>query len=190
MRTLVRTLIALVFAATSFIYGALPPISISVSDSSGKTTYKGVTNASGTFATGTLEPGNYLVRFGVATAPKESGYTLVLSSGKKKVSANAIAAEKLIGGGVAMKIDVGRGMNITGQVAPQNKNSAPIGHNGKPMVWIGPKIGSNLAPHWAESDSAEAKEVETGNGLNQKNIQDRQNQGITPYDQIMSKTGL
>jgi hypothetical protein len=42
---------------------------------------------------------------------------LVISAGKKKVMANAVEAEKFSAGGVAMKIDVAAGVNISGQVA-------------------------------------------------------------------------
>jgi hypothetical protein len=55
-----------------------------------------------------------------------------------------------------------------------------MGHNGKPMVWIPKKTGSIIAAHWAESDSAEAKEAMTSGTLSSKNLQDRQSQGITP----------
>jgi hypothetical protein len=79
-----------------------------------------------------------------------------------------------------MKIDVGSGLNISGQVVAQDKNSAPLGHNGKPMVWIPKKVGSNIAAHWAESDSAEAKETETSSSYSTKDIQNKQNQGISP----------
>src|SRR6266481_2862835 len=161
MRTTVGALVVLAVAAGAIAQGAVPAIRVSVSDSSGKAAYKGVTNASGTFATATLQPGNYVVQLNSTTAPTGARYVLVVSAGKKKVTANAIQAEKLAGAGVAMKIDVGSGLKITGQIAPQDKNSAPIGHNGKPMVWIAQRTGSNLAPHWAESDSAEAKEVQT-----------------------------
>jgi hypothetical protein len=80
-----------------------------------------------------------------------------------------------------MKIDVGSATSITGQVAAEDKSSAPMGKNGKPMVWISKKVGSNIAAHWAESDSAEAKEAQTGVSYSAKNLQDRQNQGITPH---------
>jgi hypothetical protein len=144
--------------------------------------YKGVTDPSGRFATPKLEPGNYAVQFTSNSAVTGSRYTLVVAAGKKKVAANAVAAEKLAGGGVAMKIDVGAGLNITGQVAAEDKNSAPIGRNGKPMVWIMRRTGSNLPPHWAESDSAEAKEAMASGSLSTKNLQDRDNQGIMPVD--------
>ena len=144
--------------------------------------YRGVTDPSGRFATPKLEPGNYAVQFTSNSAVKGSRYTLVVAAGKKKVAANAVAAEKLAGGGVAMKIDVGAGLNITGQVAAEDKNSAPIGANGKPMVWIQKRTGSNIGAHWAESDSAEAKEVMASGSLSTKNLQDRENQGIMPVD--------
>lgn len=181
MKTIERALIAFMFAAASLTsaYGALPKMNVSVSDSGGKAAYKGSINAQGVFATPTLQPGSYVVQFSSKDAPKGSQYALVVSAGKKKVTANSIAGEKLAGGGVAMKIDVGQGLNITGQVADQ-KSSAPLGKNGKPMVWIGKKTGSNIAPHWAESDSAEANEARASGTLSSQDLQNRQNQGITP----------
>jgi hypothetical protein len=179
MRIFARCFIALVVAAASAGYGAVPQIKVTVADSSGKAAYKGATNAQGVFATGTLKAGSYVVQFSSNNAPKGSQYAFVVSAGKKKVTANAIAAEKLAGGGVAMKIDVAQGLNITGQVADQ-KNSAPLGKNGKPMVWIAKRTGSNIAAHWAESDSAEAREAQTSGSLSRQNLQDRQSQGIAP----------
>jgi len=179
MRIIARCFIGLVVAAASVAYAALPQVKVTVADSSGKTAYKGATNASGTFATGTLQPGSYAVTFTSNNVPKGNQYALVISAGKKKVSASAVGAERLAGGGVAMKIDVGAGLNITGQVADQ-KSSAPMGAHGKPMVWIAKKLGSNIPAHWAEADSAEAKEAMTSGSYSTKNLQDKQNQGISP----------
>ena len=181
MRTFVRSFIALIVVGAASAFGAIPQINITVADASGKTAYKGATNAKGSFATGALKPGNYAVQFTSSSAPKGTKYTFVISAGSKKVSADAVAAEKLAGGGVAMKINVGSGLNISGQVVAQDKNSAPLGHNGKPMVWIEKKLGSNIAAHWAESDSAEAKEAMTAGSYSTKNLQDKQNQGISPH---------
>jgi hypothetical protein len=50
------------------------------------------------------------------------------------------------------------------------------------MVWIPKVVGSNLAAHWAESDSAEAKQVMTSNSYSVKNMQYKQNQGVSPYN--------
>jgi hypothetical protein len=163
-------------------FGAVPSLKILVADSTGKIAYRGASDGSGLFSTPKLQPGNYAVQFTSNDAPKGSRYTLVVAAGKKKVAANAVAAEKLAGGGVAMKIDVGAGLNITGQVAAKDKNSAPMGTNGKPMAWIPKRTGSNIAAHWAESDSAEAKEVMASGNLSTKNLQDRANQGIAPVD--------
>ena len=163
-------------------FGAVPSLTILVADSTGKVAYRGATDGSGLFSTPKLQAGNYAVQFTSASTVKGSRYTLVVAAGKKKVAANAVAAEKLAGGGVAMKIEVGAGLNITGQVAAEDKNSAPIGTNGKPMVWIAKRTGSSLGAHWAESDSAEAKEAMTAGSLSTKNLQDRENQGIMPVD--------
>jgi hypothetical protein len=177
----IATSLALVGASIS--YGAVPAINVTVADAKGKTAYKGATDGKGVFATPKLQQGNYAVQFTSNSAPKGSRYTFVVSAGKKKVAANSIGAEKLSGGGVAMKIDVGAGLNITGQVAAEDKNSAPMGHNGKPMVWIPKKVGSNMAAHWAESDSAEAREAQTQSSFSSKNLQDKQSQGASP-DQL------
>ena len=180
MKNIIRnTFLSFVLGAASIAYGAVPAINVTVSDASGKAAYKGATDAKGTFATGKLQPGGYVVQFNSKSAPKGAKYAMVVSAGKKKVTASAVLAEKLAAGGVAMKIDVGAGLNITGQVAADDKNSAPIGHNGKPMVWIPKKLGSNLAAHWAESDSAEAKEVMSSGSLSRENLQNKQSQGIS-----------
>ncbi len=180
MKNIIRTLLSLALVVGSAAYAAVPSITVFVSDSSGKAAYRGATDSKGAFATGKLQPGGYVVQFTSKSAPKGTKYAMVVSAGKKKVTANAIDAEKLAGGGVAMKIDVGAGLNITGQVAAEDKNSAPLGKNGKPMVWIPKKTGSNVSAHWAESDSAEAKEAQTSGSYSTKNLQDKQSQGVSP----------
>lgn len=180
MKNLIQnSLVVLMLGIASVAFGAVPSMNVTVSDSSGKAAYKGATDTKGSFATGTLKPGGYVVQLNSKSAPKGAKYAVVVSSGKKKVTANAVDAEKLAAGGVAMKIDVGAGLNITGQVADE-KSSAPMGHNGKPMVWIGKKTGSNIAAHWAESDSAEAKEAMTSGNMSRQDLQNRQSQGIAP----------
>jgi len=181
MKNLIQnSFVVLMLGMATIAFGAVPSMNVMVSDSSGKAAYKGATDTKGNFATGTLKPGGYVVQLNSKSAPKGAKYSVVVSSGKKKVSANAVGAEKLAAGGVAMKIDVGAGLNITGLVAAEDKSSAPMGHNGKPMVWIPKKVGSNIAAHWADSDSPEAKEMQTQTSYSIKNIQDKQAQGITP----------
>ena len=105
-----RTLIALTIAAASFAYGSVPALNVTVADSSGKTAFKGATNAKGAFATGMLKPGAYSVQFNSSSAPSGT-YALVVSAGSKKVTASAVSGAKFAKGGVAMKIDVGSGVN-------------------------------------------------------------------------------
>jgi hypothetical protein len=182
MKTIARSIfIGLVCGAAAICSGAIPLVNVIVADSSGKTAYKGATDSRGIFASPKLTPGSYAVQFTSNNASKGSHYTVVVVAGTKKTFASAITAEKLAAGGVAIKIDVGPGRNIQAQVAEEDK-STRIGKNGKLMVWIPKRIGSNLAPHWAESDSAEAKEVMTSSSYSLKNMQNKQNQGVSPLN--------
>lgn len=188
MKTFARGIfIGLVCGAAAICTGAIPSINVTVLESSGKIVFKGSTDARGVFATKSLTPGGYVVQFNSKSAPKESRYALIASAGKEKVVANGIPGEKLIPG-VAVTIKVGPGLNLTGQVTAEDKNSAPIGRNGKLMVWIPKRIGSNLAAHWAESDSGEAKEVMASTSYSLKNMQNKMNQGVSPENDSGGKT--
>lgn len=127
MKNLIRgTLLFLTLLAACIGYGGVPPMNVTVSDAGGKATFKGATNASGAFATSNLKPGNYVVQFNsTSAAVKGKHYALVVSAGTKKIVANAVPGEKFGGGGVAMKVDVGAGLNITGQVAPETDRATP-----------------------------------------------------------------
>jgi hypothetical protein len=171
MRTIACTFVALLFASAPLAFGALPQLTVTVADSTGKAAYKGTTNAKGTFATGALKPGKYVVQFN-GSGIKGGNYALVVSAGTKKVTADAVAGEKFGGGGVAMKIDVGSGLNITGQVTTGLQTK--VDPSGKKMVWIPKKLGSNLPAHWAAEDSAEAKEARSQGTLSTKSVQDIQ----------------
>ena len=157
----------------------MPPLNVIVSDSSGKAAYKGATDTKGAFGTSKLQKGNYVVQFTSKSGDlKGKTYALFISAGKKKVTADAVAGDKFAAGGVAMKIDVGDGLNITGQITSGLQTK--VDSSGKKMVWIPKKLGSNLPAHWAAEDSAEAKETQTQSSMSMKNMQDRQNQGISP----------
>jgi hypothetical protein len=182
MKAIIREIVLFLFLGVASIsFGAVPQINVTVADSSGKTAFKGTTDTRGILATPKLQAGNYAVQFNSKNAPKGSHYTLVIVAGTKKTSASAITGEKLATGGVAMKIEVGAGLGIMAQVS-EDLAGTRIGKNGKLMVWIPKKIGSNLPAHWAESDSAEAKEAETSTSYSGKNMQDKYNQGKTPQD--------
>jgi hypothetical protein len=178
MKNMIRsTVMSLLFVAASIVYGSVPALNVTVSDASGKGAFKGTTNAKGTFATAKLKPGNYLVQFSSPSGAMKGNYTIVVSAGMKKVSANGIAGEKFGKGGVALKVDVGAGLNIAGQVATEADGAMK---NGKKMVWIEKQLGSNRPGHWVEADSAEAMEAKTAGSLRVQDIQNRQNQGVTP----------
>lgn len=187
MKIMAWCLIGIVAAIGSVANAAVPTVNIAVSDSSGKTAFKGATNASGLFVASKLTPGSYAVQFNSNSAPKGSHYTLALIAGKKKMSASMITAEKLSGAGVAMKIEVGAGGTIQGQVALESADMR-LGKNGKPMVWIPKRVGSNMPAHWAESDSAEAKEVMASTSYSMKNLQNKMNQGVSPLNDTGGKT--
>ena len=155
MKNMIRSaVVSLLFIATCIVQGAVPAMNVTVSDAGGKAAFKGTTDTKGTFATAKLKPGNYVVQFiSNSAAVKGNQYAIVVSAGTKKVAANAVPGEKLAGGGVAMKVDVAAGVNITGQVAAEANGAVK---NGKKMVWIPKQLGSNMPGHWAEEGSAEA----------------------------------
>ena len=160
--------IALFFVAISAVYGAVPALNVTVSDASGKAAFRGATNSDGTFATTNLKPGNYVVQLNSTnSALKGNQYAVVISAGKKKVSANAVAGETFTAGGVAMKIDVGTSVNITGQVAVESKVTMK---DGKKMVWLPPRIGSNMPGRWVAADSAEAIAAQNSGELRREEV--------------------
>src|SRR5436190_18221179 len=177
MKNLIRTAAFLLLVLASAAFGAVPPLSVTVSDARGKAAFKGSTDAKGNFTTSNLKAGNYVVQFNATNAGlKGNRYTIVVSAGKKKVSANAVAGEKLTHGGVAMKVEVGTGLNITGQVAAE---TGPVSKSGKKMVWIAPQLGSNFPGHWVEEGSPEEVAARTSGNMSTKDLQNRQDKGIS-----------
>ena len=154
-------------------YGAtVPTMDVTVSSANGKVAYKGTTNANGIFATGNLEPGNYVVEFhSKSAAAKGSKFGIAVSAGKNTVSADAVAGEKLAANGVAMKVAVATGTKITGQVASGlaatkavasasagSQSSAKVKViNGKRYVWVIPQKSSLEGGHWVEESAANAQ---------------------------------
>jgi hypothetical protein len=51
------------------------------------------------------------------SALKGGEYSIIVASGKRKVVANSVAADKFLGGGVALKVDVGTGLGIVGYIS-------------------------------------------------------------------------
>ena len=181
MKNIIRNSFLFFFAvAASVAYAgtAVPPMTVTVSDASGKAAYKGGTNATGAFVTTKLQPGNYVVQLNAKNAEvKGRHYAIVVSAGTKKVAANAVPGEKFTGGGVALRVAVGPGLNINGQIAEEAKAAMK---NGKKMVWIPPITGSNMPGRWVEEGSAEAMASRTRGTLSNENVEARRENAYAP----------
>lgn len=151
MKTLARSLfVVLVLFAASFAYGAVPHVKVTVFNSNGAVAYIGATDSNGTFATPSLAPGRYIVQFNSKNL-QDNAYAVVISAGNKKVVANSVAGQQFAGGGIAMKLSVGGGLNITGNVISATNADG----SAKVMVWVPQMLGSNMPAHWAEKGSAD-----------------------------------
>ena len=176
MRIIARSILLFLTLGAGVALAATPPLNVTVT-SSGKTNFKGQTDSKGAFSTGKLAPGNYTVTFNSENAAlKGKQYVLVVAAGTKKVSADC-AGEKFAKGGVAMKVDVGAGLNITGQVAAQ---TGPTSTGGKKMVYIAPAVGSNMPGRWVAEDSAEAKEAKVAGRLSKQDVTKMQDHSTNP----------
>ncbi len=118
--------LGLFLVAASVANAGVPSMNVMVSDPAGKAAFKGATKDDGGFATAKLPPGNYVVQIIAKNSSVKGGqYSIVIAAGKKKVVASAVAGERFLGGGVALKVEVGAGLNITGQVwAGSSANSS------------------------------------------------------------------
>lgn len=153
--------LALLSLATAASAG-VPAMDVTVFDANGKIAFQGPISANATFATQDLRPGNYVVQFNTkSSAVKNHQYLLVVSAGKKKVIATDVPGGKLMAGGVAMKVDVGPGLKITGQVAIEQAVAQGDGVksrviDGKRYYWVTGELGSNRGGRWVEENLAPA----------------------------------
>lgn len=156
----VRWASALLLGIASAAYAAVPPMEVTVFDAGGHVAFKGPLSANASFATKTVPAGHYVVKLNThSAAVKNNQYLLVVAAGKKKVIASAVPGEKFITGGVAMKVDAGSRLQITGQIANEQA-TADQGVskyrviNGKRYVWVAAELGSNRGGHWVEEGSS------------------------------------
>ncbi len=163
MKNSIRLLLLSTLGLSTIAYGAvMPSVDVTVADSGGKLAFKGRTNSTGAFATDNLNPGVYVVQFTSKNGAEMKGkqYAVVVSAGKNKVRAD-VAGEKFGAGGIAMKVEMGQKMKITGSVANTQvaggKNVKYI--NGKKYVWVAGETGSNLGGRWVEADSVPQQNV-------------------------------
>jgi hypothetical protein len=156
---------ALLLGIVSPAFARVPSLEVTVFDSSGKVGFKGATNADGTFATANLQPGHYVVQFNTrSAAAKGNQYLVVVSAGKKKVVATGVSGEMFMGAGAAVKVNVGPGLKITGQVANEQievregrLNYRVVG--GQRFVWVPTELGSNVSGRWVEEGSTPSRHI-------------------------------
>ena len=161
-------LLSLGLALAAFLntaYGGVPSMNVTVFDATEKVVFKQALNANATFATGTLPAGNYVVQFNTRSAAvKGNHYLLVVSAGQKKVIADAVTGATLTGGGAAMKIQVGSGLQISGQVLNDEAITNAGGPkyrtvDGRRYVWVSRQLGTNLAGRWVDASRAPDRTV-------------------------------
>ena len=195
------SLLPLFFLGAVASYGGAPPVNVIVSDASGRVAFKGATHLNAAFVTANLAPGDYVVQFKAKGAMTGQHYLLVVSAGTKKVIADDVAAEKFNGGGVAMRITVGSGLRITGQIAPDSA-AVSLGIqkirviDGKRFVWVKGRTGSNISDHWEEEGLAAARNVVSLSMEKMREIQDGSFEGSMldryqggPYDVVTKRPG-
>ena len=170
--------------------GSIPSIEVTVFSSNGKVAFKRpINNANATFATGNLSPGDYVVQFNSrSVALKKNQYLLVVSAGKKKVIAAAVPEQQFTGGGAAMKIHVGPGTNITGQVVDErtiaqgNRSNKYRIIDGKRYVFVPSELGSNIGGKWVQEGLAPTRNVVSWNRDEIQKRMDRGGEGsMIPY---------
>jgi hypothetical protein len=157
--------VALLLSVAAAAYAGVPSMNVTVFDANRNVAFKGPISANATFATTKLPAGDYVVQFNAKSAgAKGSQYLLVVSAGKKKVIAAAVAGETFTGGGAAIKIQLAPGLKITGQVVDDQNAAEGIGAkyrviDGKRFVWVNSEVGSNLGGHWSEAGLPSALNV-------------------------------
>lgn len=165
-RNILISFFSLVIASIAW-GAAIPPVNVEVSNSSGKNVFKGTTNASGTFTTGDLAAGQYVVQFtSKASGMKGAKFSIAVNAGKTSMSADSVTGEKLTSNGVAMKVNVSSNAKMTGQISTGGKSAGVTTAaaqdnrpgkmiNGKKYIWVTPQTSNLEGGHWVEAGSAE-----------------------------------
>lgn len=146
-------------------------------DPGGAVAYQGKADVRGNFNAPNLKPGNYIIEFHAdnAAAIKSQKFSIAVA-GKQRVTANGVAGDKFGGGGVAMKVQVGKAGKLTGQVASaQTAGMETVRANvkvmhGKRYVWVPGQIGSQIGGKWVEEGSEEAALSNSNNRGNDNEV--------------------
>ncbi len=180
MKKIIRNvLFTLILLFTAAAYG-IPLMNVTVSDSNSKLAFKGTTNVNGTFATGELRPGQYVVQFSSKSAAvKSDQFMLILFAGKKPLISNAVAGERFAAGGVAVRMDVKNPMKMTGQI----ESTRALGRdnvkviNGTRYFFVRGEPGSNLGGHWVDEHSLRTPDFAATSPEVLQQMQARSNRG-------------
>src|SRR5690349_20658151 len=92
-------LVSISLGAAALVYADMPPLAVTIVDASGKVAYTGKTTVDGTFTTGTLRGGEYVVMMKSDGLPT-GNYAAMVSSGRHKVLADALPNGKFSRGGI------------------------------------------------------------------------------------------
>lgn len=149
----------LVALATPVIYGGqsasgVAEVDVVVKQNPGK---RRITDERGHFVVEGLAPGSYTLTFRARksdllpeTTRSEvivaTSYSINIEGIKRAVNQTKLTSDRLIAG-VDIPVEVGPGAQIRGQVlavAPRR------------LVWVGPKVGTNMPGHWVDAESSEA----------------------------------
>src|SRR5947207_10311613 len=191
-----RWALALLLSIAATAYAGVPPLEVTVFDASSRVAFQGPVGANSTFATRTLPPGRYVVQFKTKNAAaKNNQYLLVVSAGKKKVIATGVAGETLIAGGAAMRLDVGAGSQITGQVARDEIVAGGLSSkyrmiDGKRFVWATAELRSNRGGHWEEEGLAPTRQVVVWTKDELQKRMDRAGEGSMVLTEAQENSGL
>jgi hypothetical protein len=160
MKNMTRVILSLLVAsATTVSYGGQPPrgvagVDVVVKQNPSK---RAVTDARGSFALDGLAPGSYTLSFRARKAANTkttttdrvtvgTSYSIKIDGAKRSVTQSSLTGDKLLTG-VDLRIEVGSGAKIRGQVAAGAM---------KKMVWIPKEPGSNIPGYWAEEGTVAA----------------------------------
>lgn len=147
-------------AASALQAGGVSNVDVTVSDASGRLTYRGKTDANGVFATRRVAPGNYVVQFQAKkAAATRNDYAIFAAAGSHSVVADAVSGAKFSGAGVAMRLKPTSATPIIGQVALGGVNALRTKIvKGARYVLLPPGTG-DLAPRWVREGTHPARNI-------------------------------
>lgn len=148
------SILTLIVALAGLSAASASPIEVNVLDPGGKLVSRAKMNSAGAFATPALSGGNYVLQLRSTTPITGKQFDISVASGRKKASAEAIPGEKFAGSGIGLKIDVTKGMSISGRVAAAVDNPSVKWVNGHKYIWVQGSTGSNISGRWLPEEEA------------------------------------